>query len=313
MGRAHSSTWFPGTEVRIVPFDRAERLSKFGPFVECEPGSRTFSFKGFAADAIVPVKENGHATYAIAIARSNNQRGFVGSEVAFLSGAAAYISSRLQALTAEQLRRQTVEAELRTLRAQINPHFLFNALNTIADLIVADAAEAERMTERLSDVFRYVLTHTQETTTTVREEIDFLRRYLEIEEARFRDRLQVTIEVAPDTTEIHVPALILQPIVENAIKHGLGPKVGGGRLKISAARCNSTLVLSVEDTGIGLGPHRLESTPNGKARSTGMGLTNARQRLRTLYGDHATLTMESLESQGCRVTIQIPELARCAR
>jgi len=304
---------FPGTEVHIMPLDlQAEHSSNSEPVVEREPGSRTFPLAGFAADAIAPVKENGHAAYAIAIARSKDQRGFLSSEVAFLSGAAASISSRLQALTAERLRRQTIEAELRALRAQVNPHFLFNALNTIADLIVVDAAEAERMTERLSDVFRYVLTHSQETTITVREEVDFVRRYLEIEQARFRERLQVTIKVAPDATEAHVPALILQPIVENAIKHGLGPKLEGGRLTISAARCDSRLVLSVEDTGIGMAPHRQESIRNGKIRSTGTGLTNSRQRLRTLYGDQATLTMESPDSQGCRVTIQIPEAARCA-
>jgi two-component system LytT family sensor kinase len=206
-----------------------------------------------------------------------------------------------------------IEAELRALRAQVNPHFLFNALNTIADLIVVDAAKAERMTEQLSDVFRYVLTHSQATMISVRQEIDFVRRYLEIEEARFRERLQVTVEVAPEVAEMQVPSLILQPIVENAIKHGVGPKLEGGRVSISAARRDSDLLLTVEDTGVGLAPPARAHKSDGRVRSTGAGLVNSKQRLRTLYGDGAKLTMESLDSQGCRVTIQIPESAACMR
>jgi two-component system LytT family sensor kinase len=305
---------FPSTQIRILPFHLLPLdSSDLGSVFEREPGSGAFSLDGFSADSLLPVKENGHAAYAIAVARSKDQRGFLSSEVAFLSDAAASISSRLQALAAENLRRQMMEAELRALRAQVNPHFLFNALNTIADLIVVDAAKAERMTERLSDVFRYVLTHSQATTITVRQEIDFVRRYLEIEEARFRERLQVTVEVAPEVAEMQVPALILQPIVENAVKHGVGPKLEGGRVSISATRRDSVLLLTVEDTGVGLAPPARAQKPDGRVRSTGTGLVNSKQRLRTLYGEEAKLTMESLDSQGCRVTIQIPESAACTR
>jgi two-component system LytT family sensor kinase len=304
----------PGAQIRLLPFDSLPHESRdLRVVLEREPGSGAFLIDGFAADAVSPVKENGHGAYAIAIARQKDQRGFLASETAFLSDAAVSISSRLQALASEELRRQKVEAELRALRAQVNPHFLFNALNTIADLIVVDAAKAERMTERLSDVFRYVLTHSQAATITVRQEIDFVRRYLEIEEARFRERLQVTVEVAPEVAEMQVPALILQPIVENAIKHGVGPKLEGGRVSISAARRDSRLLLTVEDTGVGLAPPAKAQKPDGRVRSTGTGLVNSRQRLRTLYGEEAKLTMEPLDSQGCRVTIQIPEPAACVR
>ncbi|MBV9268105.1 MAG: histidine kinase [Acidobacteriaceae bacterium] len=305
---------FPATQIRLLSFETFAHNSPDSRMVfEREPGSGAFSIDSFAADALVPVKENGHATYAVALARSKDQRGFLASEVAFLSGAAACISSRLQALAAERLRRQMIEAELRALRAQVNPHFLFNALNTIADLIVVDAAKAERMTERLSEVFRYVLTHSQETTITVRQEIDFVRRYLEIEEARFRERLQVAIDVAPEVQEMQVPALILQPIVENAIKHGLAPKLEGGSIVISAARRDSRLLLTVEDTGIGLARRATTQNSRGSLRSTGTGLANSMQRLRTLYGEEAKLIMESPDSRGCRVTIQIPESSACAR
>ena len=281
---------------------------------EYQPGSGAIPLNAVPADAVVPVVDSGRVTYAIALARSKEERGFLASEVSFLSNAAHCISSRLDALTTAQLRQQTVEAELRALRAQVNPHFLFNALNTIADLIVVDAGKAERMTERLSDVFRYVLTHSQKTTITVGEEIEFVRRYLEIEEARFRDRLQTTIHLAPEVAEMKVPALLLQPIVENAIKHGLAPKLEGGSLTISASRSDSWLLLTVEDNGVGLASAANGAAKNaGSFRSTGTGLVNTSERLRTLYGDQAQLVMESPNGLGCRVTIRIPKSVPCAR
>jgi two-component system, LytTR family, sensor kinase len=295
--------------IHIVSADSVPQSVADSPELrEYQPGSGAIALDEVAADAVVPVVESGRVAYAIAIARSKEQRGFLASEVAFLANAAHCLSLRLEALTAAQLRHQTMEAELRALRAQVNPHFLFNALNTIADLIVVDAAKAERMTEQLSDVFRYVLTHSQKSTITVREEIEFVRRYLEIEEARFRDRVQVAIHLAPEVAEMKVPALLLQPIVENAIKHGLAPKLEGGSLTISASRSDAWLLLTVEDTGVGLAAGGNGSAKNaGRSRSTGTGLANTSQRLRTLYGDQAQLVMESPNGQGCRVTIRISE------
>jgi two-component system, LytTR family, sensor kinase len=295
--------------IHIVSADSVPRSATDSPeFREYQPGSGAIALAEIAADAVVPLVESGRVAYAIAIARSKEERGFLASEVAFLANSAHCLSSRLEALTAAQLRQQTMEAELRALRAQVNPHFLFNALNTIADLIVVDATKAERMTEQLSDVFRYVLTHSQKATITVREEIEFVRRYLEIEEARFRDRVQIAIYLAPEVAKMKVPALLLQPIVENAIKHGLAPKLEGGSLTISASRSDSWLLLTVEDTGVGLPAGGNGSAKNGgRSRSTGTGLANTSQRLRTLYGDQAQLVVESPNGQGCRVTIRIPE------
>jgi two-component system LytT family sensor kinase len=301
--------------IRIVLADSLpQSLTDLREFREYQPGSGAIPLDEVPADAVVPVVESGRAGYAIALARSKEERGFLASEVSFLSNAAHCISARLEALTTAQLRQQTMEAELRALRAQVNPHFLFNALNTIADLIVVDAGKAERMTERLSDVFRYVLTHSQKTTITVREEIEFVRRYLEIEEARFRDRLQTCIHLTAEAAEIKLPALLLQPIVENAIKHGLAPKLEGGSLTISASSSDSWLLLTVEDNGVGLAPAASGVSQNrGRSRSTGTGLANTSERLRTLYGDQAQLVMESPNGRGCRVTIRIPEFVPCAR
>ena len=171
--------------------------------------------------------------------------GLVTHDLNYLRAVAAQFGNRLDALHRERdaierqsrealLLQQVAEAELRALRAQINPHFLFNSLNTIADLIVRDPPRAEAMTLRLASVFRHVLAHSSRSMTTIREEMEFLRTYLYIEEARFGDRLRVTIDVAPEAAGQPIPSLILQPLVENAMKHGLGPKPGPGNIWISA-------------------------------------------------------------------------------
>ena len=292
--------------------------------LEQQPGSRAYPLREFDADALVPIcRGRQDIAYAIAIVRTAEQRGFLASELSFLFQFATRLSEQLETIRAEREKNereqreallvyQSTEAELRALRAQINPHFLFNALNTIADLIVVDADKAERMTERLADVFRHVLTHSQESTIPVREEIEFVRRYLEIEEARFRDRLQVRIHVDAATEEIKVPALILQPLVENAIKHGLAPKIEGGILSVSARCADHDLLLIVEDDGVGFcgkdfqRPSALVENGNGRATSTGVGLANVKQRLQTLYGVQAAMLVERAGQSGCRVTIRIP-------
>ncbi len=230
------------------------------------------------------------------------------SDVDYLRAIAALFGNRIDALARERdaierqsreavLLQQVTEAELRALRAQINPHFLFNSLNTVADLIVRDPVRAETMTLRLASIFRHVLAHSSRPMTTVREEIDFLRAYLYIEEARFGDRLRVEISVAPEAAGEEVPSLILQPLVENALKHGLGPKPGPGRLSVSVAVEGGLLRLRVEDDGVGPGQRR---------DSQGVGLTNVRERLTTLYQDRASVLMEAREGGGCQVTVRIP-------
>jgi two-component system, LytTR family, sensor kinase len=179
------------------------------------------------ADALLPISGKGSGlTYVIAISRSDDQRAFLASEVSFLYRLMCQLSLRLEMIRAERekdererhealLVHQSTEAELRALRAQIDPHFLFNALNTIADLIVVNPNEAERLTEKLAEVFRHVLTNSQKSTITLREEIEFVRRYLEIEEARYRNRLEVRIDVDSEAAGVKVPSLILQPLVDS--------------------------------------------------------------------------------------------------
>ncbi|HUB81458.1 MAG TPA: histidine kinase [Bryobacteraceae bacterium] len=261
-----------------------------------------------AGEVLVPMATGGRVTHALVATPGPTRPGLVSNDVDYLRAIAALYGNRLDALARERdaierqsrealLLQQVTEAELRALRAQINPHFLFNSLNTVADLIVRDPAHAETMTLRLASVFRHVLAHSSRPLTTVRDEIEFLRAYLYIEEARFGDRLTVEIAVDPAVAGEAVPSLILQPLVENALKHGLGPKPGPGRLTISVSAEDGFLQLRVEDDGMGLGT---------RGESQGVGLANVADRLATLYQDRASVVLEAREVGGCRVTVRIP-------
>jgi two-component system LytT family sensor kinase len=264
-------------------------------------------------EVLVPVAPAGRVTHVLRVTPGAGRPALVMRDLNYLRAAAAQGGNRLDALRSEHeaaeresreavLQRQVTEAELRALRAQINPHFLFNSLNTIADLVVRDAARAEAMTLRLAAVFRHVLANSSRPLTSIRDEIEFLRTYLYIEEVRFGDRLRVEIEMAPEVGGEEVPSLILQPLVENALKHGLAPRPGPGRLWISARAENGALCLRVEDDGVGLGPAASGSTKRG------LGLTNVAERLATLYQDGASVTLESREGGGARATVRIPTI-----
>jgi two-component system LytT family sensor kinase len=259
-------------------------------------------------DLLIPMTSGGRTTLLLQVTPGPTRPGLVSRDLDYLRSLATQFGNRIDALHRERdaidrqsrealLLQQVTEAELRALRAQINPHFLFNSLNTVADLIVRDPVRAEAMTVRLAGVFRHVLAHSSRPLTTIRDEMEFLRTYLYIEEARFGDRLQVKFDVEADVMGDRVPSLILQPLVENALKHGLGPKPGPGYLWISARGESGELVLRVEDDGMGL---------DRRQESQGLGLTNVAERLSTLYQDRAGVTLESRQGGGCRVTLRIP-------
>jgi two-component system, LytTR family, sensor kinase len=268
-------------------------------------------------ELLVPVRTAAGVVSILAISPGPARRSLVSQEVNYLRSVAAQFGGRLDLLRLERemadrqnrealLLQQVTEAELRALRAQINPHFLFNSLNTIANLIVTNPALAETMTLRLSKVFRHVLAQSSQPVIPIRDEIEFVRTYLEIEEARFGTRLQVEINVSPEAEREYVPSLILQPVVENALKHGLAPKPGPGRLWISAKILGDRICLQVEDDGVGPSVGRLKTENGNGAHTQGVGLTNVRQRLATLYQDRAWLALESREPAGARVTLVVP-------
>jgi two-component system sensor histidine kinase LytS len=200
----------------------------------------------------------------------------------------------------QEMRKLAAEAELRALRAQVNPHFLFNALTTIGYLIQTAPERALGTLMRLSGLLRGVLRSGEEF-VTIGEELDLIEAYLDIERARFEDRLRVHIDVPWELRRIRIPALVIQPLVENAIKHGISECLAGGEVRISAQLLENEVLISVADTGIGV----TESTIQ-RRKARGLGLSNIEQRLRR-YGSFETpLTVQSTPGSGTTVEIRIP-------
>jgi len=203
----------------------------------------------------------------------------------------------------EQLRALATEAELRALKAQINPHFLFNTLNTIAELIHADSERAEATVERLAEMFRYVLNGSERGLVPLAEELGFLEDYLEIERVRFGDRLRLTREITPDAQGLLVPSLVLQPLVENTVRHGRGAD-GSIDLGIDIHIDGEQTVIAISDQGPGMpAHHKIGASP-------GHGLYSVDQRLRKTYGEAYGLKIGANQPQGTLVTLRIPVGAR---
>jgi signal transduction histidine kinase len=223
--------------------------------------------------------------------------------------AAAYLSdadrrSRDAAIREGAVRGELAVAQLAGLRAQLRPHFLFNALNTASMLAArGDIEGTRRVLTGLGEILRYVIRGTDDPASkdsgmvTLGDEIAFVEQYLAIERERFPERLQSTVDVAADARDAIIPALLLQPLVENAIIHGVGGRIGAGQVSIRAWRDGNTLRMSVQDDGPG------PAEPNG---GSGIGLTNTRARLAVLYGSAATVTLESEPGGGARATISLP-------
>jgi two-component system, LytTR family, sensor kinase len=207
--------------------------------------------------------------------------------------------SEARALNAAQLETRLVEAQLQALQRQLHPHFLFNTLNTISGLIRTDAAAADVMIDQLGDLLRMTLHTSCTQEVTLKDELDVLQKYLEIEQTRFGDRLRVTMNIQPETLDAQVPNLLLQPLVENAIRHGIAPNARPGWIAIHAERSASQLTIHIRDSGNGLPPERL------MALNRGVGLENTRARLEHLYPAAYQFAFSNLERGFC-VTVRIP-------
>jgi LytS/YehU family sensor histidine kinase len=191
--------------------------------------------------------------------------------------------------------RKTAEANLQALQAKINPHFLFNTLNTIAGLISEAPQRAEAVVVKLSKLFRYTLTATEQGQVPLTDELAVVRSYLEIEQARFGDRLRFEIQTQGPIDTVSLPGLTLQPLVENSVKHGLRPKLEGGTVKVSARADDGACHLSVIDDGVGM---------RTEAENPGHGLASVRERLRLAYGVDFHMDVHSVS--GLRIDIRIP-------
>ena len=204
-------------------------------------------------------------------------------------------------LRAAELQTRLAQAQLQSLRMQLQPHFLFNTLNAIAVLIYRQPEAAEQMVTQLSEMLRISLDRVGVQEVTLRQELEFLGKYLEIERTRFQERLRVEVRVEPSALGACVPNMILQPIVENAVRHGIAPRSGGGRIEISARREGGLLHLAVSDDGRGA-----DEPVEALAARGGLGLANTRGRLSGLYGDRHSFALRSSAGLGMTVTITIP-------
>jgi len=211
-------------------------------------------------------------------------------------------NSNLNEKRLEQQQLRLNEARLAALSSQINPHFLFNTLNSVASLIRLDPEEARQVVYRLSKILRRLLRQ-QDNLATLREELDFIDAYLSIEMVRFGDKLHFVKEVDPDTLDLLVPSMLLQPLVENSIRHGLASKVDGGTIRVRSRRLGNQLQIVVEDDGVGIPEARLARM----FEQGGIGVNNVNERLKVLYGDSYRMWIDSRPGEGTSTGIEIPE------
>ncbi|KJQ53281.1 sensor histidine kinase [Microbacterium sp. SA39] len=203
-------------------------------------------------------------------------------------------------------RTQLAEAELRSLRAQISPHFIYNALTAIASFILTDPARARELVLEFADFTRYSFRRRGEF-TTLSEELGSIHSYLELERARFGDRLRVTLRIAPETLATVIPFLSVQPLVENAVRHGLEPGEGGGEIRISSRDDGTHTEIAVEDDGVGMDPEALRTTLTAGDDGLHVGLRNVDTRLRQLYGAEGGLVVETNTGAGTLVRMRVPK------
>jgi len=198
-----------------------------------------------------------------------------------------------------KLSAQLAQAQLQALKMQIHPHFLFNTLNSISALLHKDVEAADRMIARLGDFLRLTLKRSNAETIDFEQELEFLKCYLDIEHIRFQDRLTVEMDIEPQTLPLLVPNLILQPIVENAVRHGIARQTDPGRITIRARQYSNRFIMEVEDNGPGL-----RTSTNGSV--SGIGLSNTRARLEQCYGDDFSFQIANSNGRGVKVTVDIP-------
>jgi len=215
-------------------------------------------------------------------------------------------SVRIQ-IKLEEQERLLLQARMVALQNQINPHFLFNTLNSISSLVRFDPDTAREMIIKLATILRRLLNNT-DSFVPLREELEFIDNYLDIEVVRFgRDKLRVLKELEPASLEVMVPSMLLQPLVENCLKHGLSPKVEGGSITLRSRVIKSRLIIEVEDDGVGMGAAHAPLKPDGFG-GTGIGMANVAERLRVLYGDAAKMMIESREGVGTQIRLRLPVL-----
>jgi two-component system, LytTR family, sensor kinase len=221
---------------------------------------------------------------------------------------AGWVSGQLALAEIDKARARLMEAEVRALRAQISPHFIYNSLSAIASFVRTDPERARELLLEFADFTRYSFRRHGEF-TTLAEELRSIERYLALEKARFGERLQVTLRVAPEALGVTLPYLSLQPLVENAVRHGLENKTEPGQITIIALDGGSDAVITIEDDGVGEDPERVRRALAGDSSVDSVGLGNVDERLRNAFGDDYGLVMETGVGAGTKVTVRVPKYA----
>jgi two-component system LytT family sensor kinase len=219
---------------------------------------------------------------------------------------ARWVSGQLELAELDASRTRLMEAEVRALRAQISPHFIYNSLTAIASFVRTDPDRARDLLLEFADFTRYTL-RSHGDFTTLAEDLRSIDRYLLLERARFGDRLQVTLQIAPEVLPVAVPFLCLQPLVENAVKHGLSHRSGVGHVSIVAENAGTEALISVEDDGVGIEPDDARRALLGTGNGDSLGLNNVDARLRQVYGDDHGLVVETGPGLGTKVSLRIPK------
>jgi two-component system LytT family sensor kinase len=220
---------------------------------------------------------------------------------------ARYVSSQLELAELDESRARLNRAEVRALRAQISPHFVYNALTTIASFIRTDPVRARELLIEFADFTRYSFRSAGEY-TTLSDELANIERYIRLEQARFGNRLNIKLQIAPEVLSVVLPFLALQPLVENAVRHGLASKPNGGTITITAENAGAECVVIVEDDGIGMDPARLtEDLDDAHLSGAHVGLGNVDDRMRSTFGDDFGLVVDTAVGAGMRITLRVPK------
>lgn len=221
---------------------------------------------------------------------------------------AAWMSGQLELAELDKSRTALMAAELRALRAQISPHFIYNSLGAIASFVRTDPERARELLLEFADFTRYSFRRHGEF-TTLSEELRSIERYLVLEKARFGDRLQVVTRIAPEVLNVRIPFLCVQPLVENAVRHGLEAKPGHGTVTLVALDEGADCVITIEDDGVGVEPETVRAALTGDTTSASVGLANVDERLRTVYGNDRGIVVETGPGLGTKVTLRVPKFS----
>jgi hypothetical protein len=305
--------WVYDQVAQFMQADRIEEVSESGFFtvlgnvdllfpVPASDVARIRSSDTFAwVEAIAPIRlAHGDVRYLL-LGRRRGGRRYLSEDLQVLSRFSAVILEQVERFRNSEIRRLVSQAELRALQSQINPHFLFNALNTLYGIIPREASGARNTVLHLADIFRYFL-QSDKTFIRLSEELEIVKAYLEIERLRLGPRLETVIEVDDSALPVMIPVLSIQPLIENAIKHGISTKAGPGMLRLRANMCREGLLVVVEDSSLGTESRARE---RGSSSHTGVGLNNVRRRLQLCFGPDAHLVMES-GLNGTTVQFSIP-------